>query len=208
MKNLFRPALTLLLILSLLTGVIYPLLVTGLAQVLFPAQAAGSLIKGGKDGQQVLGSALIGQNFAGPGYFWGRPSATGPMPYNAANSGGSNLGPTNPALLDAVKGRIATVRAAHPARHGAVPLDLVTTSASGLDPHISPQAAGYQLERVASNRKLTPEVVRALVEKATEAPQWGLFGDARVNVLQLNLLLDAAQPVSTTAAATRSVALR
>lgn len=190
MNNLFRPALTLLFIFSLLTGVIYPLLVTGLAQVLFPAQAAGSLIKGGKEGQQVLGSAQIGQPFAGPGYFWSRPSATGPMPYNAANSGGSNLGPTNPALLDAVKGRIATVRAAHPAQHGAVPLDLVTTSASGLDPHISPQAAQYQLERVASHRKLTPEAVRALVEKATEAPQWGLFGEARVNVLQLNLALD------------------
>lgn len=191
MKNLFRPALMLLLILSLLTGVVYPVLVTALARLLFPAQAAGSLIKGGKDGQQVLGSALIGQNFAAPGYFWSRPSATGPMPYNAANSGGSNQGPTNPALLDAIKGRIATVRAAHPAQQGAVPLDLVTTSGSGLDPHISPQAAKYQLERVARERKLAPDAVRALVEQATEAPQWGLFGEARVNVLQLNLALDA-----------------
>ena len=191
MKNLLRPAVSLLLFITVLTGVVYPLAVTGVAQVLFPAQAAGSLVTGGKDGKQVVGSGLIGQSFAGPNYFWSRPSATGPMAYNAANSGGSNLGPTNPALVDAVKGRIATLRAAHPEQKGAVPLDLVTASASGLDPHISPAAAAYQVERVARARKVQPEVVRTLVEQATEAPQWGMFGDARVNVLQLNLALDA-----------------
>lgn len=193
MKNLLRPAFSLLLVISALTGVIYPLAVTGLAQGLFPQQANGSLIQ---QGQQVLGSSLIGQNFAATNYFWGRPSSTGPMPYNAANSGGSNLGPSNPALVDAVKARISSLRAAHPAQSGPVPLDLVTSSASGLDPHISPQAANYQVERVAAARHLPVEQVRAMLQQATEAPQWGLFGDARVNVLQLNLALDALSPHS------------
>jgi K+-transporting ATPase ATPase C chain len=187
MKNLLRPAISLLLLMSLLTGVLYPLAVTGVGQMLFPAQAAGSLLTRGK---QVVGSSLIGQNFAGAAYFWSRPSATGPMPYNAANSGGSNLGPTNPALMDAVKARVASARSAHPGQSGAVPTDLVTASASGLDPHISPAAAAYQVQRVANARKIEPEQVRKLIDQATEAPQWGLFGDARVNVLQLNLALD------------------
>jgi K+-transporting ATPase ATPase C chain len=186
--QLIRPAVSLFILTSLVTGLLYPLAVTGVAQAVFPQQAAGSLIK---HGDQVIGSALIGQSFSGPTYFWSRPSATSPMPYNASNSGGSNLGPSNPALVDAVKGRIDALRTAHPAQTGAVPADLVTTSASGLDPHISPAAARYQIERVAVARGLTPASVSALVEQSVEAPQWGLFGDARVNVLQLNLALDA-----------------
>jgi K+-transporting ATPase ATPase C chain len=191
MKTLIRPAVTLFILLSIVTGLIYPLLVTGIGQALFPKQAAGSLIE--RDGKRV-GSRLIGQNFTGPKYFWGRPSATGPYPNNAAASSGSNLGPLNPALKDAVESRIKALRVADPGNTQPVPVDLVTASASGLDPHISPAAAEYQVARVARARGLAPETVRDLVAKQTEDRQWGIFGEPRVNVLQLNLALDQLPP--------------
>ena len=191
MKNLLfplRPLLVLFVALSLLTGLAYPLLVTGLARSLFPWQAGGSLIlQGGKP----VGSALIGQNFADPGHFWGRLSATTPMPYNATSSGGSNLGPLNPALLDAVKARIAALRAADPGNPLPVPVDLVTASGSGLDPDISPAAADYQVARVARARGLDAGRVQALVAAHTQGALWGVIGEPRVNVLRLNLALDA-----------------
>ena len=162
--------------------------VTGIAKVAFPEAANGSLIF--KDGKAV-GSRLIGQNFTDPKYFWGRPSATSPQPYNASASGGSNLGPLNPALTDGVKGRIAALKAADPDNTGAIPADLVTASASGLDPHISPAAAKYQIERVARARQIDTAVVKAMVARFTEERQWSIFGDARVNVLELNLALDS-----------------
>ena len=193
MKNILRPALVLFLVLTLVTGVAYPLLVTGLAQGLFPAQAAGSLIM--RDGKPV-GSSLIGQNFTDPKNFWGRPSATGPMPYNASASSGSNQGPLNPALVDAVKGRIDALRAADPGNDGPVPVDLVSASASGLDPHISPAAANYQTARVARVRNLPLEQVQQLVAQETEMPWLGLLGEPRVHVLRLNLALDAIKPVN------------
>jgi K+-transporting ATPase ATPase C chain len=193
MKNILRPALVLFLVLTLLTGVAYPLAVTGAAQLLFADQAAGSLIlRGGKP----VGSALIGQNFTHPGHFWGRPSATGPMPYNASASGGSNQGPLSPALLEAVKGRIDALRAADPGNAAPVPVDLVTASASGLDPHISPAAASYQAARVARVRHLPLEKVLQLVAEQTETPWLGLLGEARVHVLRLNLALDALTPAN------------
>ncbi|CAM3648677.1 potassium-transporting ATPase subunit KdpC [Polaromonas hydrogenivorans] len=188
MKNILRPALVLFFILTLLTGVAYPLAVTGAAQLLFPDQAAGSLVL--RDGKPV-GSSLIGQNFADPGHFWGRPSATGPMPYNASASSGSNQGPLNPALVDAVKGRIDALRAADPGNAAAVPVDLVTASASGLDPHISPAAARYQAARVARVRGLAPEKVQGLIEQQTEQPLMGFLGESQINVLRLNLALEA-----------------
>lgn len=188
MKNILRPALIVFFVLTLLTGVAYPLVVTGAAQLLFPAQAGGSLIL--RDGKPV-GSALIGQNFTDPGHFWGRPSATGPMPYNASASGGSNLGPLNPALVGAVKRRIEALRAADPGNAAPVPVDLVTASASGLDPHISPAAAVYQAARVAKVRNIPLDKVQKLVEQETETPLFGLPGEARVHVLKLNLALDA-----------------
>ena len=188
MKNTLKPALVLFLVLTFLTGVVYPLLVTGLAQGLFPAQAHGSLVF--RDGQAV-GSTLIGQSFTEPKYFWSRPSATSPMANNAAASSGSNLGPLNPALLDAVKGRVAALRAADPANTTAIPVDLVTASASGLDPHISLAAAQYQLGRVAKARQLSNQVVQGLIDQATQRPVLGLLGEPVVNVLQLNLALDA-----------------
>ena len=188
MKTLIRPAVMLFVLLSIITGLIYPLLVTGIGQALFPEQAAGSLIE--RDGK-LIGSRLIGQNFTDPQYFWGRPSATAPQPYNAAASGGSNLGPLNPALKDAVESRVKALRAADPGNTQQVPIDLVTASASGLDPHISPAAADYQIARVARARGLAPEAVRNLVVQHTEARQWGVFGEPRVNVLVLNLALDA-----------------
>ena len=191
MKTQLRPALVLFLLLSLITGLAYPLLVTGIAQLAFPAQANGSLIV--KDGKAV-GSALIGQPFADPKHFWGRPSATSPMPYNAANSAGSNLGPSNPALAEAVKARIDALRAADPGNPLPVPVDLVTASASGLDPHISRAAADYQLARVARATGLPETAVRELVERHTQGAWLGFIGEARVNVLQLNLALDAATP--------------
>ena len=187
MKNILRPALVLFFVLTLLTGVAYPLLVTGVAQSLFPAQASGSIIT--RDGKAV-GSELIGQNFTDPKHFWGRPSATGPMPYNASASSGSNVGPLNPALTDAVKSRIEALRAADPGNTKSVPVDLVTASASGLDPHISLAAASYQVSRVAKVRGLAVDKVQALVEAQTEMPLFGFLGEARVNVLKLNLALD------------------
>jgi potassium-transporting ATPase KdpC subunit len=187
MKNILRPALVLFFILTLITGAVYPLLVIGIAQTLFPVQANGSLIM--RDGKAV-GSELIGQNFTDPKHFWGRPSATGPMPYNAAASSGSNVGPLNPALTDAVKGRIEALRAADPGNTQRVPVDLVTASASGLDPHISPAAANYQVSRVAKVRGVSVDKVQALVDTQTEAPLLGFLGEPHVNVLKLNLALD------------------
>jgi len=191
MKNTLRPALTLLVLLSALTGIVYPVVVSGVARVMFPEQAAGSLIV--QDGKPV-GSALIGQNFTSPKYFWGRPSATGPQPYNASASSGSNQGPLNPALADAVKARAEALKAADPDNKLPVPADLVMASGSGLDPHISPEAARYQLERVARARQLPAAQVQQLVEQHTEGRQWGLFGEPRVHVLRLNLALDALRP--------------
>lgn len=186
--GLLRPALTLFVVLSLVTGLLYPLAVTGVAQLAFPHQANGSLIV---QGGTVVGSELIGQSFTQPGHFWGRPSATAPAPYNAAASGGSNLGPTNPALTDAVKARIEALRAADPGNTRPVPVDLVTASASGLDPHISPAAADYQAARVAKARGLPLAQVQALVLQHTGSPWLGLLGEPRVNVLALNLALES-----------------
>jgi K+-transporting ATPase ATPase C chain len=183
-----RPALMTLLLFTLITGVAYPLLVTGVSQAVFPDRARGSLIV--KDGK-VVGSALIGQPFDDPKYFWGRPSATSPFPYNAAASSGSNLSPTNPALIGAVQGRVDALRAADPTSKAAVPVDLVTASGSGLDPHISPAAALYQVSRVARARHLALGAVRQLVERHTEGRFLGVLGEPRVNVLALNLALDA-----------------
>ena len=188
MRAQLRPALVILVALTLVTGVVYPLLVTGVAQAVFPYQAQGSLIS--KDGK-LVGSALIGQPFDDPKYFWGRPSATSPFPYNAASSSGSNLSPTNPDLVKAVQARVEALRAADPDNTGPVPVDLVTASGSGLDPHISPAAALYQVSRVARARKLDPESVRQLVVRHTEGRWLGLLGEPRVNVLALNLALDA-----------------
>ena len=190
MSKLLRQAIVLLLLMTAITGVLYPLAVTGLAQLIFPGQANGSMVA--KDGKPV-GSALIGQSFTEPKYFWGRPSATAPDPYNASASSGSNLGPTNPALTEAVKQRIAALRAADPGNNAPVPVDLVTASGSGLDPEISPAAVQYQLARVARARGLSPARVQALVNACTRGRQFGLLGEPRVNVLQLNLALDAAQ---------------
>jgi K+-transporting ATPase ATPase C chain len=187
--HLLRPALSVFVLLSLVTGLVYPLLVTGLAQVAFKQAANGSLVL--RNGHTV-GSRLIGQAFADPGHFWGRPSATGPMPYNAANSGGSNLGPSNPALVDAVKARVAALRSADPNNTAPVPVDLVTASASGLDPHISLAAADYQIARVAKARQLSVAQVQALVAQHSEGMLLGFIGEARVNVLALNLALDDA----------------
>jgi K+-transporting ATPase ATPase C chain len=187
----WRPAVTLFVLLSLLTGLAYPLLTTGVAQLAFGHAANGSLVV--RDGQ-VVGSALIGQSFSAPKYFWSRPSATGPMPYNAGASSGSNQGPTNPALTDAVKARIEALRAADPGNTAPVPVDLVTASASGLDPHISRAAADYQAARVARVRAMSPADVQALVEAHTQRPWLGFFGEPRVDVLALNLALDARAP--------------
>ena len=183
----FKPALILLIALSVLTGMIYPALVTGVANVVFPQQASGSLLE--NEGK-VVGSRLIGQHFADPGHFWGRPSATGPMPYNAAASSGSNQGPLNPALEAAVKGRIAALQASNPGQSAPIPVDLVTASASGLDPHISVAAALWQVPRIAGQRRLAETEITSLVSKHTEGRQWGLLGEPRVNVLALNLALD------------------
>lgn len=188
MTALIRPAVSLFLLLTILTGVLYPLAVTGIAQTLFPAAASGSLIV--RDGKPV-GSALIGQSFTDPKYFWGRPSATAGQPYNGAASGGSNLGPLNPALVEAVKERIAALQAADPDNQRPIPDDLVTASGSGLDPHISPAAAAYQVGRVARARQMEVERVAILVARNTEGRQFGFLGEPRVNVLALNLALDA-----------------
>lgn len=183
-----RPALVLFAVLTLLTGLLYPLLVTGVAQAVFPHQANGSLIE--LDGK-AAGSELIGQPFSQPAHFWSRPSATGPMAYNAGASSGSNLGPTSPALAEGVKARIEALRAADPGNTAPVPVDLVTASASGLDPHISLAAARYQVARVARVRGLSPEAVNALVDRHTGNTLFGFLGEPRVNVLKLNVALGA-----------------
>jgi K+-transporting ATPase ATPase C chain len=191
MLSELRRAFTLLIALTLITGVVYPLLVTGISQAAFHGQATGSLIE--RDGK-AFGSALIGQPFSDPKHFWSRPSATSPYPYNASASSGSNQGPLNPALTDAVAGRIKVLRDADPDNAAPVPVDLVTASASGLDPHISPAAAEYQANRVARARSVDPQKVRALVTEFTEGRQLGFLGEPRVNVLRLNLALDAVKP--------------
>ncbi|MFO0663691.1 MAG: potassium-transporting ATPase subunit KdpC [Polyangiaceae bacterium] len=182
-----RAALVALLTLTFLTGVLYPLAVTGVAKAAFPERARGSLIV--REGK-VRGSALEGQAWDDPKYFWGRPSATAPFPYNANGSAGSNLGPTNPALTDAIKGRVLALREADPRNVAPVPIDLVTTSGSGLDPHISPAAARYQLSRVARLRGRSEADIARLVSRFTEGPTLGVLGEARVNVTLLNLALD------------------
>lgn len=187
MLTQLRSAILMLILLTIITGVIYPLAVTAIAQAAFPNQANGSLIY--QNGRPV-GSALIGQPFNDPKHFWGRPSATGPFPYNAAASSGSNLGPTSQLLLAAVKARVAALHAADPGHTRPVPVDLVTASASGLDPHISPAAALYQVERVARARGLSEGTVRRLVGAYTEGRTFGVLGEPRVNVLALNLALD------------------
>jgi potassium-transporting ATPase KdpC subunit len=190
MIKMLRPAIFLLIVFTLLTGFAYPLAVTGVAQLVFPAQANGSLIAAGGT---VVGSRLIGQSFDDPKYFWGRLSATGDFPYNAAASSGSNFGPSNPALAAAVQARIAALRAADPGNALPIPVDLVTASGSGLDPDISAAAARYQVPRVARARGLTESEVTALVERFTQGRQWGFLGEPRVNVLLLNLALDGIQ---------------
>lgn len=188
MNSIIRPALVLLLILTAITGVIYPAVVTGIAQVVFPSQAAGSIVT--KDGK-AIGSRLIGQSFSDPRYFWGRPSATTPQPYNGLASGGSNQGPLNPALTDAVKARVEALRAADPTNDDPVPVDLVTASGSGLDPEISVSGANYQAARVARVRGLEPQAVKDLIASRAQGRFLGIIGEPRVNVLELNLALDA-----------------
>jgi K+-transporting ATPase ATPase C chain len=189
MKTILRPALVLFLLLTVLCCAVYPLAVSGISRIAFSDEADGSIVM--KDGKAV-GSLLIGQAFSSPQYFWGRPSATGPMPNNAEASSGSNLGPSNPAQLDAVKQRVAALKAADPTNTMLVPVDLVTASASGLDPEISPAAAYYQASRVAAVRKVNIEQVRGLISRFTKGQVLGFFGEARVNVLALNLALDQA----------------
>jgi potassium-transporting ATPase KdpC subunit len=191
MFSQLRPALVLLVALHVLTGLVYPLVVTGVAQVVWHDKANGSLMA--VDGK-VRGSALIGQPFSAPAYFWSRPSATSPAPYDASGSTGSNLGPTNPALLSAVHDRVAALRQADPGATGPIPVDLVTTSGSGLDPDISVAAALVQVDRVAQARGLRPEMVRRLVQAHRQGRTLGLLGEPRVNVLALNLGLDRLRP--------------
>ncbi len=201
----FRPALSLVVIMTLTTGVLYPLLVTGMSKMMFPRQAAGSLLHAGTS---LVGSKLIGQHFSDPKYFWGRPSATAPQPYNGTASGGSNLGPLNPALLDQVDMNIKALRAAQAqdstaaqasaapasaAAASAVPVDLVTASASGLDPHISVAAAEYQVARVARARSMAPSAVEALIARLQTEAMFGFIGESQVNVLELNMALDGAR---------------
>jgi K+-transporting ATPase ATPase C chain len=188
MREQLRPALVLLFAFTVLTGLAYPLALTGIAQIVWPAQANGSILfRGG----QAIGSALIGQPFEAPGYFWSRPSATSPVPYDAAASAGSNLATTNPRLLTSVRARVAALRAADPGNTLPVPVDLVTSSASGLDPEISPAAALYQVGRVARARALPEATVRRLVQAHIQSRQLGFLGEPRVNVLELNLALDS-----------------
>ena len=187
MGRIIRQSIVMLGVLTVLTGIVYPLVVTGLAQVIFPRAANGSLLV--RDGKPIA-SELIGQAFTDPKYFWSRPSATSPFPNNSALSGGSNLGPTNSTLTAAVKQRIEALRAADPGNTEPVPVDLITASGSGLDPHISPAAAIYQMARVVRVRGISPEQVKAMIAQASAGRQLGLLGEPRVNVLQLNLLLD------------------
>ncbi len=194
MNTILRPALVLFLLLTVLCGVVYPLAITGIGQVAFPDQVNGSLVKhDDKPGAAIIGSRLIGQAFTSPKYFWSRPSATSPMPNNAGSSSGSNLGAFNPALIDAIKGRIDTLKAADPKNKAAIPVDLVTASASGLDPEISVAAAYYQIDRVARERKLDKDQVRAMVDRLKTDQQFGFLGEPSVNVLALNRALDRAQ---------------
>ncbi|WP_207001368.1 potassium-transporting ATPase subunit KdpC [Trinickia mobilis] len=190
MKTLFRPMIVIFAVLAAITGLAYPAVMTAFGQAVFNQQANGSMLE--KDGK-VVGSSLMGQQFDAPQYFWGRLSATSPMPYNPLSSGGSNTGPTNPALADEVKGRIAALKAAGTDVSKPVPVDLVTSSGSGLDPEISPAAAQYQIARVAKARKMSEADVAALVDKYTKGRQLGVLGEPRVNVLELNLALDEAQ---------------
>lgn len=186
--RLVRPAVSLLLVMTVLLGVVYPVAITGIARLAFPRQAEGSLIR--KDGH-LIGSTLIGQSFSDPRYFWGRPSATAPQPYNGLASSGSNLGPLNPALIDAVKANIKLLRDADPGNTLPIPVDLVTASASGLDPEISPAAASYQAGRVARARGIAVADVQGLIASRTTGRLLGIIGEPRVNVLELNLALDA-----------------
>ena len=187
MSGVVRPLIVVFTLLTAVTGVVYPLAVTALGQLLYPRQTAGSLVT---EGGRAVGSSLISQSFQEKKYFWGRLSATTPMPNNAGASGGSNLGPSNPALIDAAKTRLAALKAADPGNAAVVPIDLVTASASGLDPHISPAAALYQVARVAAARGISEDRLRKQVMAAIEGPQWGIFGEPRVNVLLLNMALD------------------
>ena len=187
MKTILRPAVVLFAVLTLICGVLYPLAIAGIGQVAFANEANGSLVS--RDGKTV-GSSLIGQAFSSPQYFWGRPSATSPQPNNGTSSGGSNLGPLNPALVDAIKGRVDALKAADPANAVPVPVDLVTASASGLDPEISVAAAYYQTARIARERHLSNEQVKALIDHEIQPQYFGFFGEPRVNVLALNLALD------------------
>lgn len=191
MNSIFRPALVLFAVFSAVCGLLYPALVFGIGHAAFPRQADGSLVT---SGGKVVGSALIGQSFSSPRYFWGRPSATTPMPDNAAGSGGSNLGPTNPALADTVRQRVAALKAAAPGERRQVPVDLVTASASGIDPEISIAAAEFQAERVAASRKLPVSRILALIDAQRQERVFGILGEPRVNVLALNLALDAKAP--------------
>ncbi|HEX4508642.1 MAG TPA: potassium-transporting ATPase subunit KdpC [Burkholderiaceae bacterium] len=192
MTSLLRPALSLFLVLTVITGIAYPLAVTGVAQAAFPHQAAGSLLFDPQG--HAVGSTLIGQDYAEPGHFWGRPSATSPRPADPSNSAGSNLGPLNPALVDAVEARVAALHAADPGNTAPVPVDLVTTSASGFDPEISVAAALYQADRIARARGLSADEVRGFVGRRTTERLFGLLGEPRVNVLALNQDLDAVRP--------------
>ena len=191
MNSLLRPALVLFVLFTVLTGILYPLAITGIAQLAFTQAASGSILM--RDGKPI-GSTLIGQNFGDPKYFWGRPSATSPQPYAGTASSGSNLGPLNPALTDAVKARIQALQAADPGNTGVVPVDLVTASASGLDPEMSIAAALYQAPRVARVRGLDVIEVRRLIAAHSQHPLLGLFGEPRINVLALNLALDSLAP--------------
>ena len=193
LRKQIRPTIVVLILFTLLTGVIYPLVVTGIAQIVFPEKANGSFIK---KGGKIVGSELIGQPFSDPKYFWSRLSATSPFAYNAGSSSGSNYGPLNPALIDGVKKRVQDLKAADSLNSLAIPVDLVTSSASGLDPHISVAAALYQLPRVARVRGMSVPQVRSLVDQFTEGRQLGFLGESRINVLELNLALDETQTVS------------
>ena len=187
MKSVLRPALVLFAALSFICGVLYPFMMTGIGQIIFPQQVAGSLVN---LGTQTVGSWLIGQSFSSPNYFWGRPSATAPMPNNASASGGSNLGSLNPTLIDAIKGRIDLLKVVDPDNHGLIPVDLITASASGLDPEISLAAAFYQAGRVARVRNISIDQVRSIITQYQQPQYFGFFGEPRVNVLSLNLALD------------------
>lgn len=187
LSRYLRPALSLMIAMSVLCGVIYPLVITGISKVAFPAQAAGSLTY---KGDTLVGSSLIGQNFSDPKYFWGRPSATAPQPYNGLASGGSNFGPLNPALIDKVKANAKALRDADPSNQAPIPVELVTASASGLDPDISPAAAQYQAARVARARNLPLATVKSLIVAHQSGPILGIFGESQVKVLELNLALD------------------